>query len=159
MNTQTPETDSMVEQCQREINVPTNPVPAEFARNLERMRDEFARRLQSPVRCVSGHERLPLALWDCPDCVQKIRDELAEVKGKLELAEAVNQLSLISLNGHENRHEEEVVKLSEKYLAVITERDQLIAKYQMHHEEAERLSKENEILETALRFAAKLMLK
>lgn len=55
-------------------------VPADFARKLERQRDEFADRLNSPVRCHSGHQRLPLALWDCPDCVQKIRDENAELR-------------------------------------------------------------------------------
>ena len=38
--TDTPETDAMAEQCQRQINIPTNPVPAEFARKLERERDE-----------------------------------------------------------------------------------------------------------------------
>jgi len=27
----TPETDAVAEQCQRQINIPTNPVPAEFA--------------------------------------------------------------------------------------------------------------------------------
>lgn len=40
----TPETDAMVEQCQRQINVPTNPVPAEFARMLERERDEWRKK-------------------------------------------------------------------------------------------------------------------
>ena len=42
----TPETDSMTEQCQRQINIPTNPVPAEFARKLERERDEATERIQ-----------------------------------------------------------------------------------------------------------------
>ena len=36
----TPETDEMVEQSFHRINFPTNPVPAEFARKLERERDE-----------------------------------------------------------------------------------------------------------------------
>jgi 3'-phosphoadenosine 5'-phosphosulfate sulfotransferase (PAPS reductase)/FAD synthetase len=40
MQSDTPETDAMVEQCQREINVPTNAIPAEFARKLERERNQ-----------------------------------------------------------------------------------------------------------------------
>jgi len=36
----TPETDSMVEEGFHRINFPTAPVPAEFARKLERERDE-----------------------------------------------------------------------------------------------------------------------
>ena len=40
MQSYTPETDAIVEQCQRTINVPTNPVPAEFARKLEIQRNE-----------------------------------------------------------------------------------------------------------------------
>lgn len=43
MNTPTPETDAMAEQCHHQINVPTNPVPAEFARKLERERNQLAR--------------------------------------------------------------------------------------------------------------------
>lgn len=41
MNTDTPETDGIVEQYYRQINVPTNPIPADFARKLERERDEL----------------------------------------------------------------------------------------------------------------------
>ena len=37
----TPETDGIVEQCYRQINVPTNPVPVDFARKLERERNEY----------------------------------------------------------------------------------------------------------------------
>ena len=36
----TPETDAMVEESFHRINFPTAPVPAEFARKLERERDE-----------------------------------------------------------------------------------------------------------------------
>jgi len=36
----TPESDAMAEQCYHQINVPTNPVPAEFARMMERERNE-----------------------------------------------------------------------------------------------------------------------
>ena len=36
----TPETDSMVEASFHRINFPTAPVPAEFARKLERERDK-----------------------------------------------------------------------------------------------------------------------
>ena len=38
---QTPETDAMVELSFHRINFPTAPVPAEFARKLERERDEW----------------------------------------------------------------------------------------------------------------------
>jgi hypothetical protein len=50
---------------------------------LERQRDELSRRLNNPVRCHSGHERLPLALWDCPDCVDKIRGNMADCRQAL----------------------------------------------------------------------------
>jgi len=40
MQKPTPETDSMVEESFHRINFPTSPVPAEFARKLERERDE-----------------------------------------------------------------------------------------------------------------------
>jgi hypothetical protein len=39
-NTPTPETDEMVADGFHRVNFPTNPVPAEFARKLERERDE-----------------------------------------------------------------------------------------------------------------------
>jgi len=39
-DTPTPETDAMVEESFHRINFPTAPVPAEFARRLERERDE-----------------------------------------------------------------------------------------------------------------------
>lgn len=71
----TPETDAITPRHSF-----TQFVPADFARKLERQRDEFADRLNNPVRCHSGHERLPLALWDCPDCVQKIREENTELR-------------------------------------------------------------------------------
>jgi len=35
-NSPTPETDAICEQWQSRINYPDNPIPAEFARNLER---------------------------------------------------------------------------------------------------------------------------
>ena len=38
----TPETDAMVEESFHRINFPTAPVPAEFARKLERERNEWA---------------------------------------------------------------------------------------------------------------------
>ena len=48
MNNQpTPETDSMVEASFHRINFPTGPVPAEFARKLERERDEAREALAS----------------------------------------------------------------------------------------------------------------
>jgi predicted house-cleaning NTP pyrophosphatase (Maf/HAM1 superfamily) len=40
MMSYTPETDSMVEESFHRINFPTSPVPAEFARRLERERNE-----------------------------------------------------------------------------------------------------------------------
>ncbi len=40
MKSYTPETDAIVEQCQRSINLPENPVPADFARKLENQRNE-----------------------------------------------------------------------------------------------------------------------
>jgi hypothetical protein len=39
---ETPDTDAMVEESFHRINFPTAPVPAEFARRLERERDEWA---------------------------------------------------------------------------------------------------------------------
>ena len=47
----TPETDSMVEESFHRINFPTSPVPAEFARRLERERDE-ARTLGADMQDV-----------------------------------------------------------------------------------------------------------
>jgi hypothetical protein len=43
----TPETDAMVESSFYSINFPTNPIPAEFARRLERERDELLALLAS----------------------------------------------------------------------------------------------------------------
>ena len=48
--TDTPETDGIVEQCYRQINVPTNPIPADFARKLERERDEWRNEHDRVVR-------------------------------------------------------------------------------------------------------------
>ena len=63
--TDTPETDAMTEQCQRQINIPTNPVPAEFARKLERERDEaieIARKAMETVMQIYGHAQF------CDEC-------------------------------------------------------------------------------------------
>jgi len=49
MSTPTPETDAMVEQCQRQINVPTNPVSADFARKLERERDKLTESIRETL--------------------------------------------------------------------------------------------------------------
>ena len=56
-NRPTPETDSMVEESFHRINFPTAPVPAEFARKLERERDE-------------AREELKLALEQWELCVE-----------------------------------------------------------------------------------------
>jgi hypothetical protein len=48
----TPETDAMVEESFHRINFPTAPVPAEFARKLERERDEaITRRMETIMQC------------------------------------------------------------------------------------------------------------
>ena len=82
-------------------------------------------------------------------CSESLQAEIARVKRKLETAEAVNHLSNLSLNAQEKRHKEQVAKLNANYIQVMTERDQLRAKHKAHHEEAERLSKENEELSKA----------
>ena len=48
--TDTPETDGIVEQCYRQINVPTNPIHADFARKLERERDQWRNEHDRVVR-------------------------------------------------------------------------------------------------------------
>ena len=50
----TPDTDAMVEESFHRINFPTAPVPAEFARKLERERDE-AREQAQRLRVQLNH--------------------------------------------------------------------------------------------------------
>jgi len=67
----TPETDEMVEQSFHRINFPTNPVPAEFARKLERERDEARKFLRQTQELC--HEYL-----DAKITAERERDEARE---------------------------------------------------------------------------------
>ena len=62
----TPETDEMVEQSFHRINFPTNPVPAEFARKLERERDEAMEALEriSHASMNARHKEEDYAEWE-----------------------------------------------------------------------------------------------
>ena len=98
MNTDTPETDAMVEQCQREINVPTNAIPAEFARKIERERDEWKAKFIQQNKDLGCEQMDPNGtIWDYAKKVQseiltvtKERDEAREQRDML--AEALREM-------------------------------------------------------------------
>jgi len=50
-------------------------------------------------RCNSGHETLPLVLWDCPECHQRTRDKLAKL---VEAANAAHMALIGYLPAHRN---------------------------------------------------------
>ena len=72
----TPETDSMVEASFHRINFPTCPVPAEFARKLERERDE-ARDIGEKL------SKQGLEMMDENRTIKRERDEAREELKKL----------------------------------------------------------------------------
>lgn len=86
MNTDTPETDAMVEQCQREINVPTNAIPAEFARKIERelaeareQRDMLAEALREMWPFIEEDDLGPMNTPAFGAAIHKYKQALAEL--------------------------------------------------------------------------------
>lgn len=57
--------------------------PAAFTTNEQGIYLTQLARLIVP-RCHRGHSHLPITLWDCPDCTEATRKELAEVRAELE---------------------------------------------------------------------------
>lgn len=78
--------------------------------------DELFSRLHDPGKCNTGHETLPLTLWECPECVEEIRREKVQLeKTRLILATRLAELFAVAnnrLNGVEITYNEAEVMMS-----------------------------------------------
>ena len=139
----TPETDAMVEASFNRINFPTAPVPAEFARKLERERDEARKSLKHIGEY--GTEEINAAI----DLRQKLASALVERDEAIRQRNETNESSVFSCNFYYEeklKAERERNEIQEKYDTLATEHMLVVNKLCKERDDArDALSRIDEI--------------
>ena len=113
----TPETDAMVEESFHRMNFPTSTVPAEFAKRLERERDELKEQLDAVLK---AHDERCMEVEDAKRALGAITFEgirMASMRVKDERNSLQEQLDAAIMLGkmQERRHERELEQVREQY--------------------------------------------